>query len=92
MFYHSRRLKFIFGSVLSFLTLFLLFRLAFILVFKSGMTGTPSELIRAFWIGMRFDLRLACFILLPLGLAFMIPVINPMTQSVLRKKARINLC
>ena len=55
------------------------------------MTGTPSELIRAFWIGMRFDLRLACFILLPLGLAFMIPVINPMTQSVLRKMARIYL-
>ena len=55
------------------------------------MTGTHSELIRAFWIGMRFDLRLACFILLPLGLAFMIPVINPMTQSVLRKMARIYL-
>ena len=55
------------------------------------MTGTHSELIHAFWIGMRFDLRLACFILLPLGLAFMIPVINPMTQSVLRKMARIYL-
>jgi len=70
-----------FGAVLSFFIVFLLFRLAFVWVFISGMAGTPSELIRAFWIGMRFDLRLACFILLPLGLALMVPIFNPMTHS-----------
>jgi len=81
-----------FGAVLSFFIVFLLFRLAFVWVFISGMAGTPSELIRAFWIGMRFDLRLACFILLPLGLALMVPIFNPMTHFALRKIARIYLC
>ena len=81
-----------FGAVLSFFIVFILFRLAFVWVFISGMAGTPSELIRAFWIGTRFDLRLACFILLPLGLALMVPIFNPMTHFVLRKIARIYLC
>ena len=91
MFYHSRRLKFIFGSVLSFLGLFVFFRLFFVVLFFGEMDGTWAELIRALWVGVRFDLRLAVLILVPVGLFFMIPFINPLRMRISKQLVNIYL-
>jgi len=91
LFYHSRRLKFIFGSVLSFLGLFVFFRLFFVVLFFGEMDGTGAELIRALWVGVRFDLRLAVFIIVPVGLFFMIPFMNPMRSVISRQMVNIYL-
>ena len=55
------------------------------------MTGPYSELLKAFWIGVRFDLRLACIIILPLAFIFMIPILNPLNNFLLRKLSKIYL-
>ena len=91
MFYHSRRLKFIFGSVLSFLGLFVFFRLFFVVLFFGEMDGTGAELIRALWVGVRFDLRLAVLIIVPVGLFFMIPFINPLRMRISKQLVNIYL-
>jgi phosphoglycerol transferase MdoB-like AlkP superfamily enzyme len=91
LFYHSRRLKFIFGSVLSFLALFVFFRLFFVAFFFQGFDGSIVELIRALWVGFRFDLRLAVFILVPIGFFFMIPFINPLRLTISKKLINIYL-
>ena len=91
MFYHSRRLKFIFGSVLSFLGLFVFFRVFFVVFFFGELDGPATELIRALWVGVRFDLRLAVFIVVPVGLFFMIPFINPLRTAISRRLVNIYL-
>ncbi|MEA1881019.1 MAG: sulfatase-like hydrolase/transferase [Candidatus Marinimicrobia bacterium] len=84
-------MKFIFGSVLSFLGLFVFFRLFFVVLFFQEMQGTANELIRALWVGLRFDLRLAVFILVPVGLFFMIPFINPLRMGISKQLVNIYL-
>jgi len=91
LFYHSRRLKFIFGSILSFLALFVFFRLFFVVFFFGELDGPATELIRALWVGVRFDLRLAVFIIVPVGLFFMIPFINPLRTAISRRLVNIYL-
>jgi hypothetical protein len=46
------------------------------------LDGPATELIRALWVGVRFDLRLAVFIIVPVGLFFMIPFINPLRMAI----------
>ena len=91
MFFYSRRLKFIFGSALSFLGLFVFFRLFFVTLFFGEMDGTWAELIHALWVGVRFDLRLAVFILVPVGLLFMIPFFNPLRMAISKQLVNIYL-
>jgi len=91
LFFHSRRLKFIFGSILSFLALFVFFRLFFVVFFFGELDGPATELIRALWVGVRFDLRLAVFIIVPVGLFFMIPFINPLRTAISRRLVNIYL-
>jgi len=91
LFYRSRRLKFIFGSVLSLLALFVFFRLFFVAFFFQGFDGSIVELIRALWVGLRFDLRLAVFILVPVGFFFMIPFINPLRLKFSKELVNIYL-
>ena len=91
MFYRSRRLKFIFGSILSFLALFVFFRVFFVVFFFGELDGPATELIRALWVGVRFDLRLAVFIVAPVGLFFMIPFINPLRTAISRGLVNIYL-
>ena len=55
------------------------------------MTGPYSELLKAFWVGVRFDLRLACIIILPLAFIFMIPILNPLNNFLLRKLSQMYL-
>ena len=84
-------MKFIFGSILSFLTLFVFFRLFFVVFFFGELDGPATELIRALWVGVRFDLRLAVFIIVPVGLFFMIPFINPLRTAISRRLVNIYL-
>ena len=55
------------------------------------MDGSATELIRALWVGVRFDLRLAVFIIVPVGLFFMIPFINPLRTAISRRLVNIYL-
>ena len=85
MFYHSRRLRFVFGLVLKLMAVFFIFRIIFVLAFIDSMIGGLSELMNALWVGIRFDLRLAVLIVLPVGLMLLIPVVNLLRQPILRK-------
>ena len=91
MFYYSRRLSFIFSNIWRLLLLFVIFRLAFVLLFIHNKTGDLSDLLQALWIGSRFDLRLACLILIPIVIAFLIPIYNPLNHSFLRLLSKIYL-
>jgi len=68
-----------------------MFRLTFILLFITNKTGNYNDLLYALWIGLRFDMRLACFILIPIVIAFLIPIYNPLNQSFFRLLAKIYL-
>ena len=91
MFYYSRRLSFIFSNIWRLLSLFVIFRLAFVLLFIHNKTGDLSDLLQALWIGSRFDFRLACLILIPIVIAFLIPIYNPLNHSFLRLLSKIYL-
>ena len=91
MFYNSRRLSFLFSNIWRLFTLFAMFRLTFILLFITNKTGNYNDLFYALWIGLRFDMRLACFILIPIVIAFLIPIYNPLNQSFFRLLAKIYL-
>ena len=91
MFYYSRRLSFLFSNIWRLFTLFAMFRLTFILLFITNKTGNYNDLLYALWIGLRFDMRLACFILIPIVIAFLIPIYNPLNQSFFRLLAKIYL-
>lgn len=91
MFYYSRRLNFLLSNVYRFFILFIIFRLAFVLLFVSNKTTDFNDLLYGIWIGIRFDLRFACFILIPIMIAFLIPVYNPLRQSSLRFLTQIYL-
>ena len=68
-----------------------MFRLTFILLFITNKTGNYNDLFYALWIGLRFDMRLACFILIPIVIAFLIPIYNPLNQSFFRLLSKIYL-
>jgi len=91
LFYYSRRLSFLFSNIWRLFTLFAMFRLTFILLFITNKTGNYNDLLYALWIGLRFDMRLACFILIPIVIAFLIPIYNPLNQSFFRLLAKIYL-
>ena len=92
MFYLSRRINFLFFTILCFFALFIFFRILFFLLFYETMTASYRELLEAFWIGVRFDLRLACLVVLPIAFIFLIPILNPIHNLILRKVSRIYLC
>jgi len=91
LFYYSRRLSFLFSNIWRLFTLFAMFRLTFILLFITNKTGNYNDLFYALWIGLRFDMRLACFILIPIVIAFLIPIYNPLNQSFFRLLVKIYL-
>ena len=51
----------------------------------AGMTSSFGELAKAIWIGSRFDLRLAVLIIMPIMLALLIPIWNPLRNPFLQK-------
>ena len=73
----SRRLRYLLGAVGLTWFLFVLFRILFFYIFKNTAADASSaDITRAFWMGVRFDLRLSILISLPLLILTMVPVIN----------------
>ena len=65
----SRRLRFLAGVTLIWLTLFVLLRVVFLLFFTepTARASVPSVVVwETFWIGIKFDLRIALLLTLPL--------------------------
>ncbi len=68
------------------LAVFAAFRVAFWVAFHEALAGASwADLIKAFYLGAKFDLRLALLLLLPLALLGWIPLFDP----VRRRAARI---
>lgn len=86
----SRRLKYLFSVIAIYWILFIILRISFYFVYR-GVSGDIefSELVKAFLMGIRFDLRLAIIISLPLILLSMIPYFNLTTSNIIRKTASI---
>ena len=76
-FLRSRRLRYLFGTVALSWVLFILFRVVFYYLYNEPSTNISShDLKKAFWMGIRFDLRLSILVTLPLLTLSMIPVVN----------------
>ena len=61
---------------------FVLLRLAFAGAFQPLAAGASAgELLQAFWIGVKFDLRLAVLVSAPAALFGLIPILNPVLRS-----------
>lgn len=90
----SRRLRYLAGVIAVLFTLFVLLRVAFLLGF-SGLSwqsiGEHDEVARTLGIGLRFDLRLALLVTLPLMLLAWLPRLNLLRSRALRLCARVYL-
>lgn len=83
----SRRLRYGVGAIGLVFVLLAALRLVFVVGF-SGLAFNTPQLLETLGIGLRFDLRLAVLILLPLALLAWLPRWNLMTQPALRWLAR----
>jgi len=91
-FYKSRRFRFFFLSAAFLLGLFLLLRLAFYFIFKDDLTPyTQTDLLQAAWMGVRFDLRLAFIIMLPVAVISCLPFINIIHVDIFQTLSKIYL-
>lgn len=85
-FFRSRRLRYILGTILLSWMLFILFRFVFYFVFMEPSPEFNSkDILRAWWLGMRFDLRLAVLWVLPLLLLAAIPRWGMVCSTLTRK-------
>ena len=75
----SRRLKYLGGVLFLSWTLFFFLRISFFLIFFEA--ASASNILHSFWIGMRFDLRLAVLISIP-GMVFCILPIGPILETI----------
>ena len=77
MFYKSRRIQFLFKSIIVYFLLLVLLRIIFFLIFNSeSETYTLGNLFKAFLIGIRFDLRLSVLVNIPLMIFCALPFVN----------------
>jgi len=77
MFYQSRRIQFLFKSIIIYFFLLVLLRILFFIIFNSDSeTYTLGSLIKALFIGIRFDLRLAVLVNFPLMIFCTMPIVN----------------
>jgi phosphoglycerol transferase MdoB-like AlkP superfamily enzyme len=67
-------IKYIFSNFLLLIVFNLIFRILFYSFFAELNTATSSEIQRAFWLGLRFDIKLASIAIFPL--AFLILIVN----------------
>ena len=86
----SRRLRYGMGAIGLVFVLLAALRLVFVLGF-SGLDVTTPALLETLGIGLRFDLRLAVLLLLPLAVLAWLPRWNLTTLPVLRWLARAYL-
>ena len=77
MFYKSRRIQFLFKSIIVYFLLLVLLRIIFFLIFNSESENyTLGNLFKAFLIGIRFDLRLSVLVNIPLMIFCALPFVN----------------
>jgi len=84
----SRRLQFTVGVLLLFLALFVALRGVFYLGFSEvgeSVQATPAVILKTLWIGVRFDLRLAILISVPVALLAYLPRYNLIYRPWLRR-------
>ncbi len=89
-FQKSRRLQYLFSIIAVYWILFIILRISFYFAYR-GVSGDYefSELVKTFFMGIRFDLRLAILISLPLILLSMIPFFNLTSSKIIRRIASI---
>ncbi len=76
-FLRSRRLRYLLGVVGLSWILFTLFRIVFYYTFSNTTSDVSFvDITHAFWMGVRFDLRLSILISLPLLILSILPVVN----------------
>ena len=86
MFYQSRRIQFLFKSIIIYLLLLVLLRIIFFLIFNSeSETYTLGSLVKALLIGIRFDLRLAVLVNIPLMIFCAMPIVNVVRSKWVRR-------
>ena len=77
MFYKSRRIQFLFKSIIIYFLLLVLLSIIFFSIFNSeSETYILGNLFKALFIGIRFDLRLAVLVNIPLMIFCAIPIVN----------------
>jgi phosphoglycerol transferase MdoB-like AlkP superfamily enzyme len=77
--------RFLFALVAIELVVFGAFRAAFWLVFRETLAGASwGDLVKALYLGSKFDLRLALLLLLPLALLGWIPLLDPARRRAVR--------
>ena len=92
MFYHSRRYRFILSTAFFLFLAFLILRILFLMVFRSQMNSlSGTEIWKAFFIGVRFDLRLALLIMLPVVAVSLLPFFNLVKFPVLQRLTKYYL-
>ncbi len=78
-------LRFVFTLVLGFSLIFFVMRIAFWIVFEPSHNPlTVHDLLKSFWLGWRFDLRIAVAMLLPLFFTGWLPFLNPLRNRYAR--------
>jgi phosphoglycerol transferase MdoB-like AlkP superfamily enzyme len=77
--------RFLLGLVVINLVVFAVFRVAFWAAFHETLAGTSrGDLLKAFYLGSKFDLRLVLLLLLPLALLGWIPLFDPARRRAAR--------
>lgn len=80
-FFTTPKLKFLYSFIIFQIVLYTLYRILFLLFFKTeAPEGSGSSILDAIFLGMRFDIRLAMFAILPALLFVNFPV-NPIVRA-----------
>ena len=76
-YFGTPKLKFLYSLLLFQVVLYTIFRIGFLIYFKDNITpGTTLLVVQNFWLGFRFDVRLAMALLLPAMILINLPL-NP---------------
>ncbi|MEQ9510392.1 MAG: alkaline phosphatase, partial [Alloalcanivorax xenomutans] len=85
----SPRVRLILSLVAAFFLVFVVLRGAFFWFFLSGLELPSQELWHAFGIGVRFDLRLALLIVLPVAILSLLPGLLGLRRGQLARKLAV---
>jgi hypothetical protein len=84
-------IKYIFSNFFLLIVLNIIFRILFYSLFAELETATSAEIQRAFWLGFRFDIRLAAIAIFPLAILVLIVNKRFFKYSFYRKFANVYL-
>ena len=71
-------------TALTFLAAMILLRVAFYIAYVGESEACAGDVLRAFYLGVKFDLRLSLLIALPVVLLMLLPFVNPLRLKVTR--------